>query len=131
MLLAASLLCGCSDRAIELTPEQGIKYEDQIVGAGPPVEKGSRVRAHYVVRLPDGSVVVNTRTARDGDPHEWVVGDATIIPGMNHAVIGMKMGGVRKATLPPRAGYGKNGYAGIIPPNTDIIVYIELESTAR
>lgn len=133
LVLAPMLLSlgACRDRAISLSPENGIKYEDQVVGAGAPVVEGSQVRAHYVVRLPDGEVVVNTRTAGTGDPHEWVVGSETIIPGMNRAVIGMKMGGVRKAVLPPRAAYGKNGYAGKIPPNTDLIVYIELESTSR
>lgn len=133
MTLAWSVLVltSCRDRAIELTPDKGIKFEDQVVGAGPPVKEGSLIRAHYVVRLPSGDVLVNTRKSGDGEPHIWQVGTQAIIPGMNKAVIGMRMGGVRKATLPPRAAYGRMGYAGKVPPETDLIVYIELESVIR
>lgn len=129
--LGALTLASCRDRAIELSPEKGVAFEDQVVGAGPPVKEGSLIRAHYVVRLPDGTVLVNTRNAGDGNPHIWQVGSEAIIPGMNTAVIGMRMGGVRKATLPPRAAYGRMGYAGKVPPDTDLIVYIELESVIR
>ncbi|MCA9281177.1 MAG: FKBP-type peptidyl-prolyl cis-trans isomerase [Phycisphaeraceae bacterium] len=128
LVTCALAMSACSDRAIELSPDKSIKFEDQVVGTGPPVKEGSMIRAHYVVRLPNGDVVVNTRSAGKGDPHIWQVGTEAIIPGMNKAVIGMRMGGVRKATLPPRAGYGRMGYADKVPPNTDLIVYIELES---
>lgn len=132
MLVTPLLALGaCSDRSIEITPEHGITLQDRVIGAGAPVVEGSTVRAHYVVRLPDGTVLTDTRTAGNGEPHEWVVGDNTIIPGMNVAVMGMKMGGVRRAIIPPRSGYGKMGYAGKIPPNTDIIIDIELQSTLR
>jgi len=128
LTLGVIAMSSCSDRAIELTPDKSIQYEDQVIGTGPQVKEGTLIRAHYVVRLPNGDVVVNTRSAGDGEPHIWRVGTEAIIPGMNKAVIGMRMGGVRKATLPPRAAYGRMGYADKIPPDTDLIVYIELVS---
>lgn len=128
---SAIALSSCRDRAIELSPDKSIQFEDLVIGAGAPVREGSTIRAHYVVRLPSGEVIVNTRNAGDGEPHIWQVGSQAIIPGMNKAVIGMRMGGIRKVTLPPRAAYGRMGYADKVPPDTNLIVSIELESVIR
>lgn len=95
-------------------------------GAGVAAEQGSLVEAHYVGRLPDGSVFIDTR--KQGEPHRWIVGEGAIIAGMDEAVMGMRPGGVRMARVPPELHWGRAGYADVVPENATLTFRIEMLS---
>ena len=50
-----------------------------------------------------------------------------MIKGWDDGLIGMKVGGKRKLTIPPSMGYG-NINMGAIPPNSTLIFEIDLLS---
>ena len=71
-------------------------------GAG-PVKVGDTITVAYTARLADGTVF----DKNDQDkPVEFTVGDSTMIPGFNHAVIGMLPGEERTVSIPPKDAYG-------------------------
>ncbi|MCE7893505.1 MAG: FKBP-type peptidyl-prolyl cis-trans isomerase [Myxococcales bacterium] len=86
-------------------------------------EPGKRVRLHYVGTLEDGTVFDSTRER--GTPFEAELGKGHLIKGFEEGVAGMKVGGVRRLTIPPELGYGERAMAKI-PANATLIFEVEL-----
>src|SRR6185295_16836681 len=54
-----------------------------------------------------------------------------VIPGWQKGVPGMKIGGVRRLTVPAALGYGPTGSPPKIPANADLVFVIEVVDTLR
>lgn len=115
---------GCTDIRIEMTAEHATRWTDVKVGSGPEAKPGTEVVVKYWLALPDGTRVVDLYAQNRS--HPFRVGDGTVIAGLDQAVRGMRMGGVRDVTLPPIAHYGRKGYADVIPPDTTLTMKVEL-----
>jgi FKBP-type peptidyl-prolyl cis-trans isomerase len=108
-----------------VTTASGLGIEDLTVGAGPPATgPGQTVTVHYSGWLADGREFDTTR--RRGEPFSFPLGVGYVIPGWDEGVVGMRVGGKRRLTVPPALGYGASGAGGVIPPNATLTFEIEL-----
>jgi FKBP-type peptidyl-prolyl cis-trans isomerase len=107
----------------EVETDSGLKIEDVTCGDGEEAEGNSVVQVHYVGMLENGT---EFDSSRDGDPVAFALGVGQLIPGFEEGIRGMKVGGLRKLTIPPELGYGEAGVPGTIPPDSTLIFEIEL-----
>jgi len=100
------------------------KVEDVTVGDGAEAKEGSSVKVHYTGTLKSGKKF-DSSLDRDS-PFEFKIGDGQVIAGWEKGVVGMKVGGKRKLTIPHELGYGVNGQPPTIPPRATLLFDIEL-----
>jgi peptidylprolyl isomerase len=110
-------------------PEGDIPFElgidDLQVGAGAEATPGAKVTVHYV------GVSFLTGEQFDaswdrGQPFEFKLGKGQVIPGWDHGVAGMRVGGRRKLTIPSAMAYGARGAGGVIKPNEPLVFVVDL-----
>lgn len=114
------------------TPKEGgdnmdnnqLKIEDEVVGTGEEAQAGKRVTVHYLGTLTNGTKFDSS--VDRGQPFTFNLGAGQVIAGWDQGVVGMKVGGKRKLTIPPELGYGEQGAGGVIPPNATLVFEIEL-----
>ncbi len=103
--------------------EGGLIIEDMKIGDGYEVKPGGAVVAHYHGTLKDGGKVFDSSFDR-GEPIAFPL--TGVIEGWQKGVPGMKVGGVRRLTIPAKMGYGERGAGADIPPNSDLVFVIQL-----
>ncbi|MBN2057817.1 MAG: peptidylprolyl isomerase [Candidatus Saganbacteria bacterium] len=67
-------------------------------------KQGDKVQVHYTGKLDDGSVF---DTSAKKEPLSFTIGEGSIIPGFNAAVIGMEEGQKKTAKMAPDQAYGE------------------------
>lgn len=98
--------------------------EDLRVGEGEEAKAGQYVSVHYTGWLTDGSKFDSSLDRNE--PFAFPLGGRRVIQGWDVGVQGMKVGGLRKLTIPPEMGYGRMGAGGVIPPNATLVFEVEL-----
>ena len=100
--------------------------EDLTVGEGSEAVSGKEVTVHYTGWLTDGEKFDSSKDRKQ--PFTFPLGAGHVIKGWDQGVVGMKVGGVRKLTIPAALGYGARGAGGVIPPNATLVFEVELRS---
>ena len=113
----------------EATPGQAedvteLKIEDVKVGTGAVAKAGTAVTVHYTGWLTDGTKFDSS--VDSGQPFTFNLGAGEVIPGWDQGVAGMKVGGIRKLTIPPDLAYGDAGAGGVIPAGATLVFRVEL-----
>lgn len=136
---ALALSLGCTKKeeetkteapaAITATDSAKIVTEDLKVGTGTEVvaDKNQDLKVHYVGKLTDGKQFDSSRDRgpKGGTPFEFKRGTGMVIKGWDEGLVGMKVGGLRKLTIPAEKGYGAQDM-GAIPPNSTLVFEVEL-----
>ena len=101
------------------------------VGSGAPIATGQKAVVQYTGWLyetsaPDKKGKEFDSTRNSGQPFSFVVGAGKVIKGWDQGVLGMKVGGRRRLTIPADLGYGDVGAGGVIPPGAALVFDVEL-----
>ena len=79
----------------------GVEYFDVKVGAGPAAEEGKTVQFQWVLRRSNG-YFVDASSNYNNEPFIYKVGNTKkVIKGVDEAIRGMQVGGVRRMNIPP------------------------------
>jgi FKBP-type peptidyl-prolyl cis-trans isomerase FkpA len=121
-MLTPTLLQGAT--MSQTTTASGLQYEDIKIGEGDAATAGKTVAVHYTGWLTNGKKFDSSKDR--GQPFEFPLGGGRVIKGWDEGVQGMKVGGVRKLTIPASLGYGSRGAGGAIPPDATLVFEVEL-----
>ncbi len=110
--------------AHEVTMPSGLKYQDVKVGDGPVAETGSTATVDYTGWLTDGTKFDSSKD--HGQTFDFKIGAGQVIRGWDEGVKGMRVGGVRRLTIPSELAYGAAGAPPVIPPNATLVFEVEL-----
>jgi peptidylprolyl isomerase len=108
-----------------LTTESGLQYVEVVAGEGAVPQDGDLISMHYIAKLPDDTVLADSYSI--GEPSVAIMGREQLLPGWEEGLMLMKAGGKMNLLLPPDLAFGEEGY-GMIPPNSQIIIEVELVS---
>ena len=103
--------------------EGGLIVENFAEGTGREAKAGDEVAVHYTGTLDDGTTFDSS--AKRNKPITFVLGSGRVIKGWDQGIEGMKVGGLRRLTIPPELGYGERG-KGKIPANARLTFTVEL-----
>ncbi len=98
--------------------------EDKLIGTGTEALAGKKVTVHYSGFLTNGTMFDSSIPRKT--PFTFILGAGEVIQGWDRGVVGMKVGGKRKLTIPSKYGYGARGAGNVIPPNATLIFDVEL-----
>jgi FKBP-type peptidyl-prolyl cis-trans isomerase len=119
-------LVGCATGTHYVYTRTGVKVEELVVGTGVRATPAHYVAVHYTGWLEDGTQFDSSYDR--GEPMIFPLGIDAVIKGWEEGVAGMKVGGKRRLTVPPKAAYGDKGMGNIIPPGATLIFEVELIS---
>lgn len=124
-LLAAATGCGSSSPVAPDQSSVAYSQTDFTIGTGAEASAGKTATVQYAGWLYSDTGADHKGQQFDAGTFSFVVGANTVIKGFDTAVTGMKVGGTRRAILPPSLAYGAAGN-GPVPPNAALVFDIVL-----
>lgn len=102
----------------------GLEYLILEEGTGPQPQPGQQVKVHYRGVLLDGNTFDSSLSR--GEPIDFAVGRGEVIPGWDEGIGLLKQGSKALLVVPPDLAYGQRGAPPVIPPNSNLVFYVEL-----
>jgi FKBP-type peptidyl-prolyl cis-trans isomerase len=128
LIVAACGLAACKGSSPTAPDQSGVQYAqaDITVGTGTEATAGKTASVQYILWLYSETGTDHKGSQVESGQFAYVIGSNQVIKGFDNAVIGMKVGGVRRVTVPPSLGYGTVGSGQQIPPNAALVFEIGL-----
>jgi peptidylprolyl isomerase len=104
-----------------------LRVEDLVEGDGAAAKNGDKLSVQYVGVLYDNNKEFDSSWSRGEKPLEVTLGSGQVISGWEQGLLGMKVGGRRKLTIPPDQAYGAQGQPPSIPGNATLVFEIDLK----
>jgi len=100
-------------------------------GSGAAITAGQKAVVEYTGWLYETSAADHKGKEFDsskngGQPFRFIVGAGQVIKGWDQGLLGMKVGGKRRLTIPAELGYGDIGAGNVIPPGATLIFDVDL-----
>lgn len=113
------------------TTESGLQIAVLGDGEGEDVvETGDSVTVAFNIWVADdGAFFTGSETA--GQPYTFQVGSDAVFAGWDEGVTGMKVGERRQLLIPAELGLGEEGFGDIVPPNSDLVMYVEIVNMVK
>jgi FKBP-type peptidyl-prolyl cis-trans isomerase len=109
--------------------EGGLIVEDMKIGEGDVVKAGGAVVAHYhATSRADPATVLDSSFNRGEPAGVALVG---VFPGWERGIPGMRVGGVRRLTVPAAMAKGAKLAGSEIPANSDLVFVVQLVDVLR
>ncbi len=105
--------------------ENGLYIIPVRTGGGANTMAGNVVEINYSASQFDGSKLVSTTDGEAG-PVYFELGKQFEIPGIEQALMTMRVGGKVKVVVPSDLAYGDNGIQDFVPPCTPVVFDVEL-----
>lgn len=100
-----------------------VQIKEIKVGKGAVAKTGDVVTVDYTGTFTDGKKF-DSSVGRE--PFTFHLGAQEVIKGWDQGVVGMKVGGTRKLTIPYQLAYGEEGRPPVIPPKSTLIFVVKL-----
>ena len=107
------------------TTASGLKYIIHEMGEGAKPQQGTNVLVNYYGFLTDETSFDNSY--KRGEPLNFPLGKGRVIPGWDEGLALLKEGSKATFFIPSALGYGERGAPPNIPPNSELVFYVELE----
>jgi peptidylprolyl isomerase len=106
-------------------PPTELVIEDLVEGDGTEAAPGHNVMVHYVGVAWSNGTQFDASWDR-GESFDFRLGAGQVITGWDEGVVGMKVGGRRRLTIPPEKGYGARGAGGVIKGGETLVFVVDL-----
>jgi FKBP-type peptidyl-prolyl cis-trans isomerase FkpA len=131
VMALALAVSGCSDsNSIPTAPSRNVPFStlDLRVGTGAEAATGRNVTINYSGWIYDPAGTDNKGSRFDAGSFSITL-PGNVIPGFSQGIVGMKVGGLRRITIPPNLAYGNSPPSGSsIRANETLIFEVELLS---
>jgi peptidylprolyl isomerase/FKBP-type peptidyl-prolyl cis-trans isomerase FkpA len=102
---------------------QNVITVDEYVGGGVEAKASSTVEILYRAALSDGTEF--DRAVNRDTPYRMAPSDDVVV-GLKQGIVGMRVGGKRRISIPPSLGYGSKGMGKAVPPDATVVYSVEL-----
>lgn len=100
--------------------KSGIRLISETAGTGRAAARGDTLTVRLNGRLNQGDPIQENHVC------DVILGERSVIAGIEYSLEGMKPGGKRKVRISPHLAYRDRGVPGLIPPDSVLIYDIEV-----